>query len=84
MNILSNSGRLAYGIKRFMVKNAEDIKSIPLTPQTRPGSTVFVTSDSSRYILDEDYSWVKINSANGGGEDTPESVIYEGGDISKG
>lgn len=45
MAILSNSGRVAYGVKRFMVRTAEDILTIPLTPSIKPGSTVFVTSD---------------------------------------
>ena len=86
MAILSNSGRVAYGVKRFMVRTVEDILTIPLTPAIRPGSTVFVTSDQSRYILDQDYNWVQLktpggNSGEGGDED--QEIIYEGGDISQ-
>ena len=84
MAILSNSGRVAYGVKRFMVRTVEDILTIPLTPSIKPGSTVFVTSNQSKYILDLDYNWVQLKDTPNDSPDEPEQeeVIYEGGDIS--
>lgn len=85
MAILSNSGRLAYGVKNYMVRKVEDILTIPLTPMTRPGSTVFVSSTQQRFVLDQDRNWVELATGNffPGGDDSGE-VIYEGGDISEG
>lgn len=85
MAILSNSGRAAYGIKKFMVRTVDDILNIPLTPSTRPGSTVFVTTTQTRYMLDLDYNWIELNEKKQDDPETPsEDIIYEGGDISQG
>lgn len=86
MAILSNSGRAAYGLKKFMVRTVDDILNIPLTPSTRPGSTVFVTTTQTRYILDLDYNWVELNEKKQDDPDAPSDneIIYEGGDISGG
>ncbi len=85
MAILSNGGRAAYGVKTYMVRKVEDILTIPLTPMTRPGSTVFVSSTQQRFVLDQDRNWVELTTGNSfpGGDDSGE-VIYEGGDISNG
>lgn len=81
-NIIRNSQRIGYGIKKFVVDTVEDIKNIPLLSTTLPGSTVFVTSNSSQYILNKNYSWVKINtsSAGVGGDDSAGGGEDEGPD----
>lgn len=82
VKIIENNGRVAYGIKRYMVSTADEIKHISLTSNVACGSTVVVTSTGAEYILDNKRHWVKI--ANSGGGDTPgDEVIYEGGDLSE-
>ena len=82
--IISNRGRPAYGVKRLMVRTVEELLNIPLAPTLiSPGSTVFVSSTQTKYLLDQDYNWVQ---AGGTGDTEPvvEPVIYEGGDIESG
>ena len=82
VKIIENNGRVAYGIKRYMVTTTEEIKNISLTSNVACGSTVVVTSTGAEYILDNKRHWVKI--ANSGGGDLPgDEVIYEGGDLSE-
>ena len=77
-NILANGNRLAYGIKRYMVKTVADIKTLPLDNSVASGSTVLVTTTGETYILDTDRHWVKYRTA---GHGAGEEVIYEGGDL---
>lgn len=65
--IISNGYKFAYGLKKFVVDTVEEIKKIPLLSTTLPGSTIFVTSDSSRYILTQEREWAKIISTSAAG-----------------
>jgi hypothetical protein len=77
-NIIANGNRLAYGIKKYMVKTVADIKTIPINNDIAVGSKVLVTTTGETYILDSDKHWVKyIGASTGAGEE----VIYEGGDL---
>ena len=82
VKIIENNGRVAYGIKRYMVGTVEDIKNILLTSNVAAGSTVIVTSTGAEYILDNKRHWVKVANSGGGGAPGDE-VIYEGGDLSE-
>ena len=77
-SIIANGNKLAYGIKRYLVKTEEDIKTIPLGPDVAIGSRVLVSSTGERYILDTDREWVKLNHTAPG---TSEDIVYEGGDL---
>ena len=82
VKIIENNGRVAYGIKRYMVSTADEIKHISLTSNVACGSTVVVTSTGAEYILDNKRQWVKITNS-GGGDISDDEVIYEGGDLSE-
>ena len=87
-HILSNSGKLAYGVKEFIIDTYDDINAINVKKIT-PGSTVFVIDASEYYMLNTKLEWKKINVANGtnmpgGGGTTPDEeieVIYDGGGL---
>ena len=83
VNIVSNSGRTAYGIQHFVVDAQEDIKTINPTAIT-PGSTVFVIATSKYYMLNSSKQWKEVNLSTGGGSIIPgegDTIIYEGGII---
>lgn len=82
--IVSNNGRTSYGIKRLVVRTVEELLNIPVAPTSiKPGSTVFVTTTQTRYMLDPDYNWIQLGA--GGSEDPePTAIIYEGGNIEHG
>ena len=52
-----------------------------------PGSTAFVISTSNSYMLNNQYSWVKVNLSNSsGGSSNPDpgtdnTYIWDGGDV---
>ena len=81
--ILANSGKCVYGVKTFIVETEAEKNKIPLLSTTMPGSTVFVLSTSTKYVLNQKKKWVKISREpnEDSGEDNTEEVIYEGGDI---
>ena len=77
-NVLANGNKLAYGVKKYIVKEVADIKTIPLNNTVSCGSKVLVTTTGETYILDIDRHWVKyLGASKGAGEE----VIYEGGDL---
>lgn len=77
INIGSNNGRVAYGIKTFFVDVPEDIANLP--KDCTPGSQAKVISDSSTYCLNSAGKWVKVNfhgnSGGGGGDSSGEQDI---------
>lgn len=83
--INSNSGKVAHGIKKYIVDTANDILELP-TKDAAPGSLAFVIDNSNYYMLNHQGQWKKVNlgagSGTGGGGDTPdmpEDIIYDGG-----
>lgn len=81
--VLANSGKRIYGVKTFIVETEAEKNKIPLLSTTMPGSTVFVLSTSTKYVLSQKKKWVKISHepSEEPGEDNTEEIIYEGGDI---
>lgn len=59
INIIKNSGHVAYGIKDYILDTTNDIQSLPTDT---PGSTAFIIADSSTYILNGSKQWVKITN----------------------
>ena len=71
-----------YGVKHYRADSYSDIASIDITT-TAMGSTVFVIDTSTYYMLNGDKRWIAVNLGNtgGGGSDTPNNIIYEGGGV---
>ena len=87
VNILTNSGSVAYGVKNFILDTPTDFAYVGTNHET--GSTAFVISTSEKYMLNGQKQWVKIQvttgggSSGGGGEapDPDNLYIYDGGVI---
>ena len=86
-SISANRNRVAYDIKKFIVDLTSDIQTLPT--DCSAGSTAFVIEKSSRYMLNNNKQWVKIQSnsgsssggGEGGGDDPDTEIIYDGGVI---
>ena len=84
INILSNSGKLCYGWKDYVVDFETDVANLPTN--AAHGSRAFVIATSQYYMLNSLKTWVKINlatSGGSGGEEDPgvQNVIYNGGTV---
>ena len=84
VRITSNQGVPVYGLKTFLLDSVSEVDSLPVI-RIAPGSRAFVSEDSSQYILNTNYKWVKVNfnggSGGGGGDDDHKEIIYDGGAI---
>jgi hypothetical protein len=76
-NIYSNSNKISYGIKKYIVDTIKEISNLPAN--IIPGSSAFIIEDSSTYILNNQKQWIKIKSASS--EDEPTSKVLDGGVI---
>lgn len=79
--ITNNGHKIAYGIKKFVVDTAEEIKGIPILSTILPGSKVLVATTSQTFILTPDYQWLPISSNEAIEEGV--AIIYDGGNINK-
>lgn len=85
-NLVSTSGKTAYGVKEFVVDLETDIPSIDIS-NCSFGSVVFVIENSKYFMLNSSKQWVKVELSSGGGsssggsgdEDYPQEVNYNGG-----
>lgn len=89
VNIHSNSGHIAYGIKHFALDTIDDLKQLDKNRLT-PGSTIFIINSSKYYMLNGSKQWIEINpyymssssGGNSGGNNPPsDDPIYDGGSI---
>ena len=83
VNIGSNGNRIAYGIKHFNLDEVVDLVNLNTATLT-PGSTAFVISTSTYYMLNGSKKWIEIKSIggnNGSGGGTDDDFIYDGGSI---
>ena len=83
-SISANRNRVAYDIKSFVVDSTSDIQTLPTNCAT--GSTAFVISDSTRYMLNSNKEWKQVNlggntGGGGGSGGTTTEIIYDGGMI---
>lgn len=65
INIGSNSGKIAYGIKEFYLDTTADLEKLPNTCE--PGSMAYVIADSSTYCLNSEKKWIKVSFTGTGG-----------------
>lgn len=83
-NLISTSGKTAYGVKEFALDLESDLASIDIS-NCNPGSVAFIIENSKYYMLNSAKQWVTVQLASGGGGgnsgggDEPEEVIYNGG-----
>lgn len=84
-NLISTSGKAAYGVKEFSLDLESDLSSIDVS-DCSPGSVAFIIENSKYFMLNSSKKWVKVNLATGGGGgspggggDSPEEVNYNGG-----
>ena len=94
-NITANDNNIAYGVKKIMVDNAQELKELPY--KAEPGSKAIDTSTMDLYLLDNHNTWVKIKNlktsgstsdggdageGDGGSGDGEDNIyIWDGGDI---
>lgn len=83
--LVSTSGKVAYGVKSFVLDTESDLPSIDVNSCT-PGSVAFIIKGPKKYILNSSKEWKNIPVNGGGGGDSPEEeededVIYNGGDV---
>lgn len=79
--IASNSGKIAYGIKKFILDTENELPLVDTT-NLYPGSTAFIIESSNNYMLNSQLEWKKVTLAgSGGGSNDPsgDDIIYEGG-----
>lgn len=79
VNIISNSGRTAYGIQHFVVDEQADVAKISPN-QCAVGSTVFVIATSKYYMLNSKKEWKNVDLGTGGSSGPAgDIIVYEGG-----
>lgn len=81
-SILSNSDKMAYGVKAYVLDLKSDLSSLPTN--ITPGSIAFIIESSQYYMLNTQGNWVAVTfcSSDGSsseGGDTFDEVIYDGG-----
>ena len=84
-NLISTSGKTAYGVKEFSVDLESDVALIDVS-NCSPGSVVFVIENSKYFMLNSAKEWKTVELSSGGGSsggdgsgDYPEEVVYNGG-----
>lgn len=55
-SIFSNGNKINYNIKNYV---ADTINDLTIIPKSAPGSMVFVIENSTYYILNNQYQWIK-------------------------
>ena len=65
--IVKNSGKISYGIKRYICDTLEDLPYIENNDVVTPGSKAYVISEKKTYMMGSDEEWHEINEGSGGG-----------------
>ena len=86
IRIGTNSGRVSYGIKDFVLDEEKDLEDLKNKPNIYPNSTAFIIENSKTYMKNSKNEWVEVYIGSGGGsnsKDDPEDEngIYDGGNI---
>lgn len=75
-SIFSNSEKVRYGQKEFVVDFESDVATLPTNCE--PGSKALVIETSQYYMLNHNKQWVKVYLTSGNSGEVKE-VIYNGG-----
>ena len=59
ISVLSENGKSTYNLKEYVVDTQEDIKNLP-TSGIRMGSTAFVISTGTVYMLNSSKEWIEV------------------------
>lgn len=74
VNLIAQSGHIAYGIKEYVCDTIADLANLPL--DGKAGSTAYIIEDSTTYILNSKGEWKqKKNFNNGGSNEELEAEI---------
>lgn len=65
--IVKNSGKISYGIKRYLCDTLEDLPYSENGEVVIPGSKAYVISEKKTYMMGSDEEWHEINEGSGGG-----------------
>lgn len=57
--VLSENGKSTYNLKEYVVDTQEDIKDLP-TSGIQMGSTAFVISTGTVYMLNSSKEWIEV------------------------
>lgn len=63
--IVENSGKVSYGIKRYICKTMEDIPVEVNGEEIAPGSKIYVSDEKKTYMLNTAGQWVEITEGGG-------------------
>ena len=58
INMSSQSGHTAYGLKEYILDTPEDLQDLPITDKA--GSTAFIISTSQVYMINSKGEWKEI------------------------
>ena len=65
--IVKNSGKISYGIKRYLCDTLEDLPYSENGEVIIPGSKAYVISEKKTYMMGSDEEWHEINEGSGSG-----------------
>ena len=65
--IVKNSGKISYGIKRYLCDTLEDLPYSENGEVVIPGSKAYVISEKKTYMMGSDEEWHEINEGSGSG-----------------
>ena len=74
-NLYAHGEDIAYGVNKYITDtyNKDDENLWP--KNVAPGSTMFVISDSTLWMLNSNKEWKKIETNNGGGGSADPAVL---------
>ena len=58
INMMSENGKIKYGIYEFVVDTLSEIQSLP--KDAKPGSSALVLENSSVYMLNGNHEWREL------------------------
>lgn len=58
VNVLSNSGHTAYGLREYVIDTVADLEDLPI--EVPVGSTAFCIATSAVYMINSSREWVEI------------------------
>lgn len=73
-SIYKQDSNISYNLKKFIADTPSDLSTIPTT--CAAGSTIFIISTSTKYMLNTRGEWVPLSTGGGGGVAAGIKTIY--------